>query len=76
MPHLQMVQIIQGAVSVGAALPLAPWVGGLFLSGLRSGESTTPLGVGVPTAVSHFRAPCFLGFAEVVLKDSVVRSHF
>ena len=43
-----------------------------FLSG--GAESTTPLRVGIPTAVSHFRAPCFLGSAG--LQDRVIRVIF
>lgn len=58
--------------SVGAALPLARRVAVYFLSG--GVESTTPLRVGIPTAVSHFRPPCFLGSAG--LKDRVVRVLF
>ena len=43
-----------------------------FLSG--GAEGTTPLRVGIPAAVSHFRAPCFLGSAG--LKDMGCQSHF
>ena len=57
---------------MGAALPLARGVAALFLSG--GAEGTTPLRVGIPAAMSHFRASCFLGSAG--LKDTGCQSHF